>query len=284
MTEMVAIKSSTICLIESYSASGIPLGVSDILRLADKNTCLDQVARVLRTFEDEGLVSVYEREYYLSKSPEANRGHTKPVSSGVKIIKVKTMLNIIAMIPCVKGIAITGSAAFEYMPEDGDIDILIITDNNALFFSRMLIFIITSLYGGARRRRSSQVRDKLCVNVILEERQLKVPYPKRSIFSAREMVSMKKYYDAGSYIDKLKSINDRWVSSFLPNYPKAETISKAARHAQSSVPKQKANLFLSMINSFLAFGQLWYMKSKVTNELVTKSQIWLHPDTRAVIV
>lgn len=279
MPDQAKIQTTIIRLIESYAVNGVSLGVVDICRLLSEPASQNEVENAIKILLDQRILYVSESGYIVPRSLKLSRKYENVAPSAAKIAKAKIALDSIAKLPFVSGIAVTGSAAFEYMPEDGDIDVLIIVKTHTLYLSRVLAHIIAQLYGRARKRASTKAKDKLCVNVILEEGKLKVPYPKANLFSAREIANMRVYYDSCNCFDELQAANHIWVNKLLPNYQKGDN-GKGEKKENLLFSKTESN-FLSRLNSVLACFQLWYMKPKVTNELVTKNQVWLHPDTRS---
>ncbi|MFO0703376.1 MAG: hypothetical protein U0525_01485 [Patescibacteria group bacterium] len=196
------------------------------------------------------------------------------IYSDVKIAKNKLILSLLSKIPSILFIGITGSCAHEISKVDDDIDLILVTKKNSLFVTRALVLFISHLFG-KRRTISGPVKNKLCVNILLEDGNLVVPYPKRTMFSVREMVNIRSYCDKNFIKDKLIISNKKLMQQFTPNF-KMEYDAFAKKNNIQMI----ANIFSKNINSTLMFIELWYLKPKVTNELVNSRQLWFHPNTR----
>ncbi|MEM7344797.1 MAG: hypothetical protein AAF485_11185, partial [Chloroflexota bacterium] len=111
----------------------------------------------------------------------------------------------IAALPFVKMVAITGSLAMEN-PRDGidDIDYLIVTQTNRLWFCRALVIMMVR-YGHLRGVH-------LCPNYLLTENV--IYFEDRNLFTARELLQMIPLYGEDIYIQMRES--NVWVADYLP--------------------------------------------------------------------
>jgi len=112
---------------------------------------------------------------------------------------------IIAQLPFVRMVAVTGSLAMNNVDETADIDYFIVTENGRLWLARALVIGIVRL--AARRG------VVLCPNYFVAESALTLP--ERNIYTAREIVQMVPLFGVLVY-EKLRRYNC-WVSQFLPN-------------------------------------------------------------------
>jgi len=267
-------KGSVYSLIRQYSKSGILLSKINILNLLTETCSFYELDIALRELQKDNLLSCHDAELYFATESKDNFQKGDFLLSHAKIDKVKAPLDLLARIGTIKFIGITGSSTFDMVGEKDDLDIFVIAQKNMLFITRLAIFVVTFIFGNFKTSRSKKTKDTVCANVILEEGNLIVPYPKRNLFSARELVLYKPFYDKENMLDKLKNANIDWFHALLPNQDhKLRTFSSQAKKGKEAEVLQK-------INNVLAFLQLWYMKSKVTNELISQKQLWLHPNTR----
>ncbi len=112
---------------------------------------------------------------------------------------------IIARLPFVRMVAVTGSLAMNNVGEDADIDYFIVTENGRLWLARALVIGIVRL--AARRG------VELCPNYFVAESALTLP--EQNIYTAREIVQMVPLFGWPVY-EQLRQQNC-WASDFMPN-------------------------------------------------------------------
>ncbi|MSP14538.1 MAG: hypothetical protein EXR62_16485 [Chloroflexi bacterium] len=112
---------------------------------------------------------------------------------------------IIACIPFVRMIAVTGTLAVENVKSGDDIDYLIVTAPGRLWLCRALVIGLVRL--------ARLAGDELCPNYFLSERMLEIPV--RNLFTARELLQMVPLYGPATYA-RFRSANS-WTTAFFPN-------------------------------------------------------------------
>ncbi len=107
--------------------------------------------------------------------------------------------------PGIRMIAVTGSLAMNNIADDADIDLLIVTQPNRLWLTRMLVIGIVYL---ARWRGIS-----LCPNFFMSEDTLATQ--QKNLYVAREIAQMTPLFGQQVYAN-LRNANT-WVTDYLPN-------------------------------------------------------------------
>jgi hypothetical protein len=113
---------------------------------------------------------------------------------------------ILASLPHVRMVGITGSVAAGNVKPDCDIDFMILTDPGTMWRTRAL-----SQVSGLIDRRVG--RGKLCANFVLSLSAL--PLERRSLYDAHELAQLMPLYGREGY-DALRRANS-WSEAFLPN-------------------------------------------------------------------
>ncbi len=112
---------------------------------------------------------------------------------------------LMARLPFVRMVAVTGSLAVNNADANADVDYLIVAANDRVWLARACVILIVRL---ARRRSHIE----LCPNFILSERALAFP---PTLYNAREIAQMMPLSGLPVY-HQLRQANP-WTSDFLPN-------------------------------------------------------------------
>ena len=116
-----------------------------------------------------------------------------------------TYARVIAGLPFVRMVAVTGSLAWNNVGDEGDIDYLIVTKPGRLWVCRWLI--------AALRRAALLDGVRLCPNYLITTRAL--AFVDRSLYTAYEAARMTPITGLGMY-RRLRRANP-WVEAYLPN-------------------------------------------------------------------
>lgn len=146
----------------------------------------------------------------------------------------------------VRFVGVSGSVAAGFAKESDDIDIFVVVRNGTMWLYRGIIVFRNIFHNKIRAKRHKDVRDKLCVNLICEERGLEFP---NDIFNMHELLFLIPIYN-----EKYK----RYVLSMNPWLESDFCVKKELLRSRT-VPKKKVFFVLRFFN-FLAFvGQLIFM-------------------------
>jgi len=121
------------------------------------------------------------------------------------------------LIPFIKMVAVTGALTLLNSDKDDDIDILIVSDRNRLWLTRLWATILVDLIAKRRHPSDTDIRDKICLNMFLDEDHLVVPKKEQDLFSAHEICQMRPLWDRDGIYKKFLEEN-QWVKQFLPNW------------------------------------------------------------------
>ncbi len=134
-----------------------------------------------------------------------------------KLKIAKRVAGWLKLIPSIKMVAVTGALAMENSNENDDIDLLIITSKNRLWLTRFLTVILLELVAKRRHPTDKEVKDKICLNMFLDEGHLEVPKKEQDLFSSHEVRQLKPILDKNGTHQKFLKAN-LWSKKYLPNW------------------------------------------------------------------
>lgn len=183
--------------------------------------------------------------------------------------------NLISKIPTVKFVGITGSLAMMNAKKYSDIDLMIITLKNTLWTTRLLIFLVLLIlhipfrWSGKRGE-----RDKLCINLWLDESDFVWSKKDRNIYTAHEIAQIVPLVNKDNIYEKFLWKN-RWFLEYWPNSIEIRNKLEFSKFKYLNIVSD----FVFRASNFIAYKlQYVYMKSKITREVVTPTRAIFHPN------
>jgi hypothetical protein len=190
----------------------------------------DDVNAEIELLCDQGLIQS-RNEFYLFNS------NNKLISRRIKgneraVKKMKTARRIsqfIAHFPYIRAIFLSGSISKGFMDDDADIDYLIVTEPNRLWFARFLLVFFKKVF----LFNSYKI---FCINFFIDSKCMEIE--ERNIYTATELATLVPTYGSDIYL-KFYNANN-WIKTFIPNFPQRDI---------SDVPKMKRKIFQKIIES-----------------------------------
>ncbi len=189
--------------------------------------------------------------------------------SGKKFVQVYKISRIISFIPFVLFIGVSGGLSMNNAEKKDDIDIFVITKENSIWITRFLIIIILKILGKHRGRRDEKVADKICLNMLIDEKHLSFNSKKQNLYTAHEIVQMVPIFDRNKIHNKFLSKN-MWVKKFLQNSIETKNL-KIKRNYKNN------NLFINLFENFAKLIQLIYLRRHRTIEAISEGWLAFHP-------
>ncbi len=156
---------------------------------------------------------------------------------------------LIASLPFVRMLAVTGSLAMNNVERDPDIDYFIVTVPGRLWTVRALAL--------AAARMAALQGARLCPNYLVTERAL--VFPEQSLYSAHELAQMVPLYGMDVYA-RIRALN-RWTDTYLPNAagapPSPKNVSIDTRRPPSYSSPRTSHF------SLLTLFENWEMERKI---------------------
>lgn len=190
--------------------------------------------------------------------------------SQLKLKIAKKASSVISKIPSVLFIGVTGSLAMMNAKKDSDIDLLIITQKNELWITRLIVYFVFKIMNyKVRSPNADDEKDKLCLNMWLDEGDLVWDKKDRNIYTAHEIAQIIPLINKGRTYERFIYLN-RWVLNYWPNAVVVEKIKTSIRDKSYEA---SSHFFNTLAYDF----QKLYMKNKMTKEVVTKTRAIFHP-------
>ena len=194
-----------------------------------------------------------------------------------KIKIAKKIGNLLKIIPTIKLVGITGALAVENSDYLDDIDLFIVTSKRLIWTTRFFTTVLVELTGKRRRPGQSNVNNKICLNMFIDEDHLSTHKKERDLFSAHEVIQMKLLWERNNTYSKFLKANE-WVENYLPN------ALGSIKYQVASIKYENKSLFYSFLVSLLTFFerflkslQLLYMSKRRTKEVIRDGVIRFHP-------
>lgn len=217
--------------------------------------------------------------YYLSDHQPVSQRIEKSSISLKKIHHAENASLILKKIPTIKLIAISGNVAIENASEKDDIDLFIVTQKNTLWFTRFLATLLLDLKKARRKPKSKEYKDKICLNLFLDEEFLTLPGNKQNLYTAHEIAQLKPLLEKDYTYEKFLLANS-WVKNFLPNsfaLLNQKPHKNKINHITINPFSHLLNFVFTVLNYLMMLPQLFYMKSHRTKEIVNNKAIYFHP-------
>ena len=226
-----------------------PLTAGEVCRyLTSTRASAEEVTRVLA---DDTLFTRV-GDYFVLRGREhivERRKHRTEIATGLWRKAVRYG-RIIASLPFVRMVAVTGSLAMNNTEEGKDIDFMIVTAPDRLWTCRALSLLI------ARLARLEGIR--LCPNYLVTTNALELE--DRSLYVAHELAQMIPLSGMAIY-HEMRTAN-RWVDDYLPNAAGAPELLQGIKAIQTGTKIQRALEYVFRL-PFANWFESWEMNRKV---------------------
>lgn len=219
-------------------------------------------------------------------------------------LRFKIYIKIIKFFPQIRLVGLSGSISMLNAARNDDIDLFIITAENRLYTARFVTLLFAQLLGLRRKRDSatqflshesltssstgplesekialaSSSKDKVCLNLFFDEKNLSIPSSKRSEYVAHEVLQMKPIMDKNNTYEKFLQAN-LWVKKIFPNsYLVFSMKYKVSKKRILNTKYFILDTFGAWVELILKNLQLKLINRHKTNEIITNTQLWFHPE------
>jgi len=214
--------------------------------------------------------------YYCLRGKEASIQERKINQSEVaKKINIAHMVaKKLSVLPGILFIGLSGGVAVKSASKDDDIDFFIIVRKGTLFLNRFWISFVLQMMHMRRTRSMIHAKDRICVNLLIDETAMFWSPDKQNIYTAREIAQVVPLYQNGPIYNNFL-LENIWVKQYLPN-----ALSTVDEHIISSAKKwgmYEKIMYLPLLEKLLRTLQIIYMKRHRTIETITNHHLAFHP-------
>lgn len=258
-----------------------PLKTEEIWRfLIGEKKSQKYVTNNLQKLKRKGLIEEKAGYFFLKNSKGlVSKRKKSEQEAAKKIRKIKKILPILKKLPFLKAMALTGGVACANVKKEDDIDLLVVVQNNRLWLVRPILVLLLEFLGIRRRPGQKRIQDKICLNILLEEKTLSLPKNKQNLFTAFEIAQMKFLWEKDELEKRFFEAN-KWVRKFLPNLTYNLQLT-ANNKKQKIILNCLIAQLLNCFNLLLYKLQLFYMKKRRTKEQVGLHFAFFHPQDKA---
>jgi len=196
-----------------------------------------------------------------------------------KLRLAKKAAGLLGKIPTVRMVAVTGALAMKNATSESDIDLMIITRADSLWLTRALTYFVLRITGfEIRVPRDKNQKDKLCLNIWLDETALVWPKSDRNLYTSHEIAQIVPLVNKNQTYERFLVAND-WIQNFWPFAVKPQD-TKILKYKDTRERNLISNIGyrISSVVENLAFQlQYAHMKSKITREVITPHKALFHP-------
>jgi predicted nucleotidyltransferase len=263
-----ALSDSEIASVYYHDIFDYPLNLNELIKWLPKDP----------SFCPRGLNVVSKNGYYFLEGREGliYKRILKSRISEKKLEIAKKAARIIGYLPNIKMIGVTGSLSMKNSNEDGDIDLIIVAKSGNLWTARIMVYMLTKLFGiKTRVQGDKNQKDKLCLNIWMDEGDLKWKVNDRNIYTAHEIAQIVPLVNKDNTFEKFVWEN-KWICQFWPKAIAVKEIQKKS--------KNRKTITRGIVEKFAYWLQYSYMKGNITREVVTPTRALFHPHDWAGVV
>lgn len=228
------------------------------------------------TSKNEQFSISYQNNFYFLKGREGliyKRALRERISTK-KMEIAKKATKVLSTLPTILMVGVTGSLAMNNSEDESDIDLMVITEKGRLWTTRILAYILLLMFNFSLRSPNDKYqKNKLCLNIWMDESDLVWKSSNRNIYTAHEIAQILPLVNKNRSYEKLLYKNI-WILKFWPN----------AVRIRKQLVKRKKHGFTVLIPNILfviekiAYKmQYLYMKDKITREVITPTRGIFHP-------
>jgi len=265
-------KSAVLATLSYFDLFSYPLNEEEVFFWLPAKAGRQEVKKALEELRKAGKISVKDGFYFFPQKNSVEQRKKQESEAVEKIKKAQKAARLLGLLPGILLVGLTGNLAMKAAKKEDDIDFLIITRSGWLWRSRFLAIFLLELLGWRRRPNQKEVRDKICLNLFLEEGHLALKKERHDLYTAHEILQMKPLVDKADAYQRFLQANF-WAASFLPQ-------AWGEKKVKSEEGKEVRAVSPPIIEKILADFQLKRISVHQSREEILPGQLFFHPQDR----
>jgi hypothetical protein len=245
--------------------------------MGDKKTDRASFKKSLKHLTESALRK--KGDFYSLKGKEENILRRQ---ANIKLVRRKLQLAkkaayYLSHIPTISFIGVSGGVAIGNANHDDDIDLFIIVKKGKLFVTRLWVIFLLEILDMRRKRDDSKtdVSDKICTNLFIDEASIAWPKRKQDVYVAHEIAQVKPLFERNDTYGKFFNAN-LWIKNFLPNVSMKPILLKW--NSDYYLIRLAGGILTYVFFEFLVKHlQKIIMKRHRTNEIISDGMLAFHP-------
>jgi len=257
---------------------GFPLSEEEIWKylICEKNVSEKHFANRIKkinsvVFRKNGYFFITDRESIVKKRLKRIK------ESKIKLEIARKIIRKLFLVSTVMFVGISGNLSMLNSDKKDDIDIFVIVKKNKIWITRFFLISILKFMGVYRKRGEKVVSNKFCLNMLVDETNLKLSSNFQNLYTAHEVSQLMPIRERGGIYKKLIESNS-WILNFLPNIKEEIDKREVRRHKDSLFEKLFSVILLIPFLEFFARAfQLHFINRNITTETVSNNFLAFHP-------
>jgi predicted nucleotidyltransferase len=246
-----------------------PLNTKEIIKWGVGKKGLSLFKKTKEIINKDGYYFLKGKENILYKKTLRER------ASEGKIKIAEKNASVLAKLPGIKGVFVTGALSMNNAEEESDIDLMIFTKKNYLWTTRLFTYLLLKIINiSVRKPKEENQKDKLCLNIWLDESALSWNKKDRNIYSAHEIAQVIPIVNKDNIYQTFLQKNS-WILDYWPNSVRIEDVKNKSENNGNRV---------SLFENLSFWLQYKYMNNKITEEKVSLHKAIFHPRNWSKIV
>jgi hypothetical protein len=176
-----------------------------------------QIKNSLKKLLQQGKISS-DGEYYFLAASHLRARLSKQKYLAQKQQALQELVSYLQRIPLIKAAVLTGGTAVDNAAAADDLDMLIICRRHTLWIVRLWLVLLSKW----RHKRPLRDQNAWCFNLFLDEDDLLIPFHRRSLYEAYEMLQMRFVYDPENLEARVRAVNQAWLGDYLQVFQEGE--------------------------------------------------------------